>query len=130
MNWKNITINKQNIKGETAKAFLIQMPHKSQFDGFSFWHPKKLVRPGCNSYACELGYTDEWTFKLVKYGSGKWNQFEQIDNTSINAADFEEAFMPSNDNLNPKQPVNEFETHKPETLTPTKVEALDELKEN
>lgn len=130
MSWKNITINKQNIKGETEKAVLIAMPHNSRFDGFSFWHPKKLVREGCNSYAREIGYTDEWKFNLVKYGNGKYNKYDTIDSEQIDSQEFEIAFGVMSENLNPKQRVNKYETHKPSAIEPlAHNEVLRELKD-
>lgn len=87
--WKNQSFNKQNIKVETLKAVLIQMPHKSKYDGFSFWHPSKLVRKGSHSYEVSIGYTDDFVFKLKKYGKGKWNSNEVIEEIEITAEEFE-----------------------------------------
>ena len=90
--WKNIEINLQNIEGETEKATLIKMPNKSKYAGYKFWHPSKLIRRGSNSYARSIGYTDSFTFKLKKYGNGKWNKNEVIDEKEISVEEFEEAF--------------------------------------
>ena len=62
--WKNIEINVQNIDFNTEKSVLIKMPHNSDYDGYKFWHPSKLVRNGSNSYAVKIGYTDDFIFKL------------------------------------------------------------------
>lgn len=90
--WKNIEINVQNIETDTGKATLIKMPNKSRHAGYKFWHPSKLVRYGSNSYARSIGYTDEFTFKLKKYGNGKYNKFDVIDEIEIGVEEFEEAF--------------------------------------
>lgn len=92
MNWKNIQINIQNIEAETGKATLIKMPNNSNYAGYKFWHPSKLIRNGNNSYAKSLGYTNEFTFKLKKFGNGKWNKFDVIDEIEISVEEFEEAF--------------------------------------
>ena len=42
--WHKITISANSIEASTDKAVLIKMKHKSNYDGFVFWHPKKLVR--------------------------------------------------------------------------------------
>lgn len=97
MKWKNIQINIQNIEGETEKATLIKMPNKSNYSGYSFWHPTKLIRRGNNSYAISLGYTDEFSFKLKKYGKGKWNKSKIIDEIEISVAEFEKAFKSMED---------------------------------
>ena len=90
--WKNIEINLQNIEAETEKAVLIKMPNNSNYAGYKFWHPSKLVRYGSNSYARSIGYTDQFTFKLKKYGNGKWNKTKVIDEKEISVEEFEEAF--------------------------------------
>lgn len=90
--WKNIEINIQNIETDTGKATLIKMPNTSDYAGYKFWHPSKLVRYGSNSYARSIGYTDEFTFKLFKNGNGKHNKFDVIDEVEIDAEEFEEAF--------------------------------------
>lgn len=90
--WKNIEINLQNIETNTGKATLIKMPNNSDYAGYKFWHPSKLVRYGSNSYARSIGYTDNFTFKLFKNGKGKYNKFDVIDEVEIDAEEFEEAF--------------------------------------
>lgn len=123
--WKNININKQNIKAETSKSILIAMPHKSDYDGYQFWHPSKLVREGRNSNSVSIGYTEDFTFRLKKYG--KDNKI--LDEDEISASDFEEAFGIMDENIIAKQPENEYETHKPDILEPVKTKVLDELKD-
>lgn len=90
--WKNIQINIQNIETETGSATLIKMPNNSRYAGYKFWHPSKLIRYGNNSYARSLGYNDSFTFKLKKYGNGKYNKFDVISEIEIDVEDFEEAF--------------------------------------
>lgn len=130
MPWKNININRNSIKAETMKAVLISMPHSSDYDGYSFWHPSKLVRDGRNSGAVSIGYTDEFTFHLKKYGKGKWNSREVIDEQEIRAEEFEEAFGIIDGNIEPPSEVNCYETHRPEALEPVKKEAIEELKDD
>lgn len=90
--WKNISVNIQNVDYYTSKSALIKMPNKSKYSGYKFWHPIKLVRRGNNSYAITLGYNDNFTFKLKKYGKGNYNSKKIIDEIEINAKQFEEAF--------------------------------------
>lgn len=44
--WKNVNANVNQIKTETEKAVLINCPHNSKYDGYSYWHSSKLVREG------------------------------------------------------------------------------------
>lgn len=125
--WKSININKQNIKAETAGAYLIAMPHNSGFDGYCFWHPAKLIRSGLRSYTISLAYNNDFIFNLKKYGKGKYNKNKVIDEQAISVEEFEEAFEVM-DESNTKNMLI-FETHKPEHLEAKKIEALDELKD-
>lgn len=81
--WKNINISKNNIDHETAKAVLIKMPNKSNYKGYCFWHSSKLVRKGRNKNSISIGYTNDFTFKLIKYGNGKYNKFDIIKEIEI-----------------------------------------------
>lgn len=105
--WKNININKQNVKTDTGRAVLINCPHNSDYDGFSFWHPSKLVREGKNSNALSIGYTDDFRFKLVKYGKGKWNIRDIIEQKEISVEEFEEMFGIMNENITSPKKDNE-----------------------
>lgn len=62
MEWKNINISKNNIDTETARSVLIKMPHNSEYDGYKFWHPSKLVRNGRNSNSVSINIL-EWMQK-------------------------------------------------------------------
>lgn len=97
--WKNININKQNIEAETGKAILIKMPNNSNYKGFMFWHPTKLVRDGRNKNAVSIGYNDEFTFDLKKLGNGKYNKMDVIDEIKISVEEFEEAFGVMDENI-------------------------------
>lgn len=112
MEWRSININKNNIKAETGKAVLIACPHNSDYDGWSFWHPSKLVREGRHSGAVSISYNTEWNFILKKY-KGK----ELVDEDEINYESLEEAFGVVNDNINAKTDKNIYETHKPGKVT-------------
>ena len=90
--WKNIEINKQNIETDTGKATLIKMPNKSKYAGYKFWHPSKLIRYGSNDYAIKIGYNDDFVFKLKKYGKGKYNFKDVVDEIEISVKEFEESF--------------------------------------
>ena len=129
MVWKNININKQNIKADTGRSILIQMPHSSDYDGYCFWHSSKLVHDGRHSNAVSIGYTDDFNFRLIKYGKGKWNSSDVIDEIYINASQFEEAFGVMNENIKAPDNVNIYETHKPTEKQPVKAEVLEELKD-
>ena len=124
--WKKIEFNKQNIKAETGRAVLINCPHKSYYDGYSFWVPASLVREGSHSYAYTLSYTEDFVFTLKKYGKGKYNSRDVIDEVQIVGDDIADIFdgIPCG-----KKQVeyNPYETHKPEKLEAEETEALAEL---
>lgn len=125
--WRSININKQNVKADTGRAMLIACPHNSDYDGWCFWHPSKLIRAGRHRNALSLSYTEEFEFTLKKYGKGKHNSKEVLDEDCIDFEEFEAMFGVMNDNIKAPDFVNDFETHKPEQLEAEDVKALAEL---
>ena len=105
MEWKSVNINLQNIKVETSKAVLFNCPKKSNYSGYSFWHPAKLVREGRNSNAVKVSFTDEFRFKLKKYGKGQYNRCEVLNEIEIDAATFEAIFDVMNANIKSKTDI-------------------------
>ena len=125
--WKNIEINVQNIETDTGKATLIKMPNKSEYAGYKFWHPSKLVRYGSNSYARSISYTDEFTFKLFKNGKGKYNKFDVIDEIEISVEEFEEAFECMEDCTKAKNDETYLIVEEPKKIE-KEIEVVKELK--
>lgn len=123
--WKNIEINVQNIETKTEKAVLIKMPNKSNYAGYKFWHPSKLVRYGSNSYARNIGYTDDFTFKLFKNGNGKHNKLDVVNEIEIGIEEFEQAFGYMNDCTRPKESKESYLI----VEEPEKIEKEIEIKE-
>ncbi len=112
--WRTLEINSQNIKARTEKAVLIKCPNKSQYAGYSFWHPAKLVKEGSNSYANEIVYNENFKFKLLKYGQGRYNSREIIDSIEIDYEELENAF--SNTNIVEKSKETYLNVKEPEKL--------------
>lgn len=125
--WKTIEINKQNIETDTGKSVLIKMPNKSKYAGYKFWHPAKLVIYGSNSYARSVSYTDDFTFKLKKYGNGKHNKFDVINEIEISVEEFEEAFDCMRDCTRAKEDNSYLIIEEPEKVN-KEVVVMDELK--
>ena len=103
------------------------MPNKSKYAGYKFWHPSKLIRRGSNSYARSIGYTDEFTFKLKKYGNGKWNKNEVIDEKEISVEEFEEVFKCMEDCTQAKNNDSYLIVEEPEKVE-KEIEIKEELK--
>ena len=122
--WRKISVNDNNIKAETEKAVLIACPHNSDFDGYVFWHPQKLVRQRKKSSVREISYTEDFTFRLKKYGKGKHNSREVLSEVEVSYEEIEDIFGSTNENL---QIANPYETHKPEELVAVKAEADESL---
>lgn len=118
--WNKININKNQIKVQTSKAVLINCPHNSKYDGYSFWISSKLLRNGKHSSSFEISFTDDFTFNLIKYGKGKYNQSQKIDERQCTANDIKEVFGITDNNISSPIEKNEYETY-----VPAKKEAID-----
>ena len=77
--WHKAYFNSQNIEHETAKATLIKMPNKSEYAGYKFWHPSKLVREeGGKGYHMSFSFAEDFEFALRKYGQNHQVTAEKI----------------------------------------------------
>ena len=85
--WYTIQLNVQNVLHETEKATLFAMPHKSDYDGFQFWHPAKLVRYA-GAWMLKISFTKDFEFRLKKMGQGKYNWKIVIAEETLSAEDF------------------------------------------
>jgi hypothetical protein len=110
--WKNIQINRQNIETETERAILFNCPHKSNFDGWVFWHPSKLVRDGKHSHAVSVSYNDEFQFNLKKFGKNK----NLLGECKISVAEFEDMFNVMDKNIIEKKEKDPYEKHIPQPI--------------
>lgn len=128
MVWKSININVQNAEKTTDKAVLIKMPHKSNYDGYMFWHPSKLVRSGRHSWSVSLSYTDDFKFKLRKYNK----RLVVIDEIEISAKEFEKEFGIIDENIFTIKKDNKsyLIVEEPKPLNIEKVDVPDILKNN
>ena len=91
--WKKVYFNTLSVEHSGVKSTLVKMPNSSEYAGYKFWHPTKLIRPaGGNGYHATLSYTDEFVFKLFKGVKNKTT-------LEINAEEFEHAFGKCNDTI-------------------------------
>jgi hypothetical protein len=69
------------------------MPKESQYRGYVFWHPKKLVRRRRpNGFLMTFSYTNDYIFSLKKYGKGDTTRFKIVEEIKVSAAEMEKAF--------------------------------------
>ena len=94
--WQKVYFNSQNIEHETAKAVLVKMPNKSEYAGYKFWHPSKLVREeGGKGYHMSFSFTEGSEFTLRKYGKNRQITAEEV----IGYAEMLEAFEQVNEQI-------------------------------
>jgi len=95
--WKNILIHDNQIVYETGSAMLIKCPNNSEYKGYKYWHPSKCIHYTKRDNILSLGYTDEFVFHLKKYGNGKYNQREIINEIDLDVEEFEEMYKVGDD---------------------------------
>ena len=120
--WRKFEVNIQNIEHETERSFLVNMPHSSDYDGFSFWISKKLCRGGSHSYAMQISVTDTMEFKLQRKGK----KGRVLEEKTISAESMIEAFGGECSGKSWSDEIKDREeiiNHVPEVLTAEKVEA-------
>lgn len=122
--WKKISINLNQIKYETGRAILIAFPNNSDLKGYQFWHPSKLVREGVHKACVSLSYTDEFIFQIFKTNK----KFEKINETEINAEEFEEAFSVTSENNREKSKETYLEIKEPKKIEIKEIIIPGELK--
>lgn len=125
--WKHININSNMIKAESDKAVLVACPNESRYSGYSFWHSSKCVRSGRHRASVELSYTEDFTFKLMKYGKGKNNQREVLDTKVIDAEEFEDLYDVTDSNIKAKEDGAYLIVEEPEKVD-KEVQVIESLK--
>lgn len=123
--WHRIPVNVQNICYQTEKAFLIAMPHSSDYDGFKFWYPKKLVREGSHAYEVTLSVSDDMEITLRRT-SEKTRQV--LAEEVVGAEELLEAFGQHHgvtESMRVRMSSDKVKTvkHEPAPLEPVEVEA-------
>lgn len=90
--WESIQLDSNCIEAVTDRAVLINMPKTSGYKGFSFWHPKRCCcSVGKNSFLIQISFTNEFEFKLKKYGKGKYNWNKILSEETLSALELKEA---------------------------------------
>ncbi|KAA6348971.1 hypothetical protein EZS27_003571 [termite gut metagenome] len=99
--WQKIFFNSQSIQAETDSAVLIKMPNKSEYQGYCFWHPKKLVREqGGKGYHYTFSFTEDFVFHLKKYGQGRHNRRDVIREVDLSVCQIKKEFGVVDENVN------------------------------
>ena len=86
----NININRNQVKRSTGRALLIAMPHNSDYDGFTFWFPEKLVDEGRHDEAIRLCIPVSFEFKLRRTSP---KTFKVLAEEELNAYQLVEQFQ-------------------------------------
>jgi hypothetical protein len=103
--WKSININLNQIETVTDKSVLINMPKKSTYADYRFWHPAKLVRRGRHSDAVSVSFTNKFKFNLFKNGKGRYNKYQILNKIEIDAEELQDIFKTTDENIRAKKGV-------------------------
>lgn len=126
----NININRNQVKLSTGRALLVKMPHNSDYDGFTFWFPQKLVDEGRHDEALRLVIPVGFSFTLKRI-SDKTRAV--LDEAELNAYQLVEQFRQTDENIAEKQehePEQRFKTIEPNYRRPEEVEVPECFKTN
>lgn len=92
----NININRNQIKRSSGRAILIAMPHKSDYDGFTFWFPEKLVDEGRHDEAIRLCIPVSFNFTLKRTSP---KTYKVLAEAELNAYELVEQFRQTDENI-------------------------------
>lgn len=92
----NININRNQIKYSSGRAYLIAMPHKSDYDGYTFWFPEKLVDEGRHDEALRLCIPVSFNFTLRRSSN---KTFKVLAEEELNAYQLVEQFRQTDENI-------------------------------
>lgn len=126
----NININRNQIKASTSRAYLIAMPHKSDYDGFTFWFPMSLVDEGRHDEALRLCIPVSFDFRLRRTSP---KTHKVLAEEELNAYQLVEQFRQTDENITEKQehePEQRFKTVEPDYRKPEEVEVAECFKTN
>ena len=125
--WNTLQIPEELVVVCTDKSIKIDMPGGGKYRGYNCWISRKIVHINVRYigeekfYVYEIVYKDNFTFMLKKYGNGRYNKYEVIDEKEISAEVFCEEI-----NENAPPPL----IHTPIKLFPVKTEVIPELIDN
>ena len=98
--WYKINFNALNIEYETEKATLIKIPRNSNYAGYCFWHPKKLVRENeiGKGYFLTFSFDETFKFKLQKFSNSKFKK-ELLDEVILDYEEIQNEFEVGNETI-------------------------------
>jgi len=115
--WNSIEVNECFVGKTHGNATLIRVPSRSDYEGYSFWHPTKCVKQmPMGDY--RLSYTDDWNFHLTANGGAL--------EANLNAEEFEEA-IDARDWWKYEEPSRYYQ---PIKLDAVETDAIEELIDN
>lgn len=101
--WMNFNINTSQVEHETGRAYLVKMPHNSDYNGYKFWIGAKLVHSGRHGSALSLGVLPDMEFRLFKNGQGRYNQRDIVAETTLSGDELAEQFGTTDANISGKE---------------------------
>jgi|GEM_PF-990694 len=139
--WHSIFFNSQSIQRESERSVLIKMPNRSSYNGYAFWHSKKLVREqGGKGYHLTFRFPNDYIFHVKLYGCGRYNSRDVINEVELTAREMMIEFGVVNESVNEsvvletekiiakETVIVEVIHHTPERIEPLKNNTVNSLK--
>lgn len=92
--WTNLELYTNMVLHVSEKTALVAMPFKSEFKGYCFNHPARLVRKTKNPHLVNLSFSEEFVFNIFKRERNEDGIYVQVDERNLSAEEMRKILEP------------------------------------